>query len=120
MGGAVSGLQCSATRRVLHMTVWTKNRRFAFPIACLLSSPAKHMFDSGLQCVRTRLFARGSLDFYGHLQLSVPSPIRLLACKSVAFFFGLAVSVFLFASVQGFGGGRMVGPDDVHADVAYI
>ena len=35
------------------------------------------------------------------------SPFPIFACKWAAFFFGLAVSVFLLASMQGWGGGGM-------------
>ena len=39
---------------------------------------------SGLCCAKTRVFAHGSLDFYGYLQSSVASPFPFSVCKSGA------------------------------------
>ena len=49
------------------------------------------------------------MGIYSHHQSSVASPFPFFTCKSAAFFFGLAVSVFLFASVQGWEGGEGAG-----------
>ena len=97
-GGAISGLQCANGNL-------GKNLRLAFRLGRYGVFLKKHVRFQGcavpkLDC--SHMVVGTSMSIYSH-----PWLLRLpfFACKSAAFFFGLAVFVFLFASVQRWEGG---------------
>ena len=99
-----------------HMAVWTENQRFGFRFGVYSVFLTKNLFDSRAALCQNSFLAHGGLDLFGYLQPSVASSFPLLAYKSAAVFFGLAVClwvgrwvcvcvcVFRFASVPGLGG----------------